>query len=40
MRSLLSFMTSIAMVLFITEVQAQTPDAAAASDAPKEMVGL
>ena len=38
MRSLLSFMTSIAMVLFIPVVQAQTPDAAAASDAPKEMV--
>ena len=38
MRSLLTFMTSIAMVLFIAEVPAQTPDAAAASAAPKEML--
>jgi hypothetical protein len=38
MRSLLTFMTSIAMVLFAAEVHAQTPDAAAASAAPKEML--
>ena len=38
MRSLLTFMTSIAMVLFAAEVLAQTPEAAAASAAPKEML--
>jgi hypothetical protein len=38
MRSVLTFMTSIAMVLFAAEVHAQTPDAAAASAAPKEML--
>ena len=38
MRSLLTFMTSIAMVLFAAEVLAQTPEAAAASASPKEML--
>jgi hypothetical protein len=38
MRSLLTFMTSIAMVLFAAEVHAQAPEAAAASAAPKEML--
>ena len=38
MRSLLTFMTSIAMILFAAEVLAQTPEAAAASAAPKEML--
>src|SRR6187551_975730 len=38
MRSLLTFMTSIAMVLFAAEILAQTPEAAAASTAPKEML--
>ena len=38
MRSLLTFMTSIAMILFAAEVLAQTPEAAAASASPKEML--
>ena len=38
MRSLLTFMTSIAIVLFAAEVLAQTPEVAAASAAPKEML--
>jgi hypothetical protein len=38
MRSLLTFMTSIAMVLFAAEVHAQAPEAAAARAAQKEIL--
>jgi len=38
MRSLLTFMTSTAMVLLIASVQAQTPEVAAAGVASKEML--
>jgi hypothetical protein len=38
MRSLRTFMTSIAMTLFIASVHAQTPDAAATTSTPKEMI--
>jgi hypothetical protein len=38
MRSLLTFITSIAMFLFAVEVHAQTPEVAAASAAPKAML--
>ena len=38
MRSSLSSMTLLAMILFIAPIHAQTPDAAATTAAPKEMI--